>query len=286
MRFLDITIFQTTSYLSLKPYALDFIRQLSLLISKPLKSLSEGEYFRATVSVLSFSAFVLTHIKHIKAPEYRQFGFLIDCYKSLSPVHWFQFAGNAAVISGQENANQHLFNRFTIWCKWAQMMIRVDKCITFGIKKFTTKPAQYKPKLLINTELVPCVEIGDSFRYVGRYFDFGTSNAVHKPELFQTVTDIMSKTDLVLLQPRFKLQLCDRYLLPKILWYLTVADPTKIWVSENFANLVANYFFRSWLDLPISGTLSNLSSLQEARMNSHPPSVKYAQCQTILRNLL
>ena len=62
-----------------------------------------------------------TFIQHIKAPEFRQFGFFIDCYKSLSSIHWFQFSDDAAVISGQENENQHLLNRFTIWCKWAQI---------------------------------------------------------------------------------------------------------------------------------------------------------------------
>ena len=238
------------------------------------------------LSPLLFNLCFNTFIQHIKAPEYRQFGFLIDCYKSLSPIHWFQFADDAAVISGQENENQHLLNRFTIWCKWAQMIIRVDKCITFGIKKSTTRSTQYKPKLLINTELVPCVEIGDSFRYLGRYFDFDMSNTIHKRELSHTVTDIMSKIDLLPLHPRFKVQLYIRYLLPKISWHLTVADLTKTWVSENLDNLVAKYF-RSWLDLPISGTLSNIFlPHKKFGINVHPPSVKYAQCQTTLRNIL
>ena len=169
-------------YLSFKAYTLDFILQLLLQISKHLTSLSEREYF----GVLLFNLCFNTFIQHIKASEYRQFGFLIDCYKSLSPVHWFQFADDAAVISGQENENLHHLSRFTIWCKWAQMIIRVDKCITFGIKKSTTKSTQYKPKLLINKELLPCVEIGDSFRYLGRYFDFDMSNTVHKRKLSHT----------------------------------------------------------------------------------------------------
>ena len=84
------------------------------------------------------------------------------------------------------------------------MIIRVDKCITFAIKKSTTRSTQYRPKLLITTELVPCVEIGDSFLYLGRYFDFDMSNTVHKRELSHKVTDIMSKTDLLPLHPRFK----------------------------------------------------------------------------------
>ena len=111
------------------------------------------------------------------------------------------------------------------------------------------------------------------------------SNTVHKGELSHIVTDITSKIDPLPLQPRFKVQLYLRYLLPKISWYLTAADLTKTWESENLDNLVAK-FFRSWLDLPISGTLSNVfPPHKKFRLNVHPPSVKYAQCQTTLRHV-
>lgn len=100
----------------------------------------------------------------------------------LNPLHWFQFADDAAVITGQESENQHL-NRFAIWCKWADMIIRVDKCSTFGIKKSITKSIQYLPKLLINNQLIPKINIGESFQYLGRHFDFHMSNVNHKTEV-------------------------------------------------------------------------------------------------------
>ena len=166
------------------------------------------------------------------------------------------------------------------------MVIRVDKSITFGIKKSATESTQCKPRLLINNELVPCVEFGDSFRYLGRYFDIDMSNTVHKRELSHTVSDIMSKVGLLPLHPRFKHQLYNRYLLPKISWHHSVADLTKTWVSEILDNLVAKYF-RSWLDLPILVTLSNIFlPHKKFRLKLYPPSVKYAQCQTTLCNLL
>ena len=132
------------------------------------------------------------------------------------------------------------------------MIIRVDKCITFGIKKPATRSNQYLPKLLVNSELVPYVRLGDPFLYLGRYFDFDMSNAVHKQELSQMVGDIMYKVDLLPLYPKNKCQLYNHYLLPKISWHLTVADFAKTWVSENLDNLV-NKNFRSWLHLLISG---------------------------------
>jgi len=51
-------------------------------------------------------------------------------------------------------------------------------------------------------------------------------------------------------------------------------------------NVVTKYFC-SWLDLPISGTLSNVFlPHKKYGLNVHPPSVKYAQCKTTLHNLL
>ena len=121
------------------------------------------------------------------------------------PIHWFQFADDAAVISGQESENQVLLNRFTLWCKWADMIIRVDKCITFGVKKATTKSIQYQPKLFINNQLIPPVDNGNSFKYLGRYFDFGMTNSMHKSKLTAELNKILSQIDLLPLHPKYKI---------------------------------------------------------------------------------
>ena len=38
-------------------------------------------------------------------------------------------------------------------------------------------------KFIINNELVLTVKAGDSFRYLGRHFDFSMSMAMQKPDL-------------------------------------------------------------------------------------------------------
>ena len=62
------------------------------------------------------------------------------------------------------------------------MIIWVDKCYTFGIRKLCAKSVQYVPKLLINGVLIPCVEMGESLLYLGRFFDFNMSNNQHMSE--------------------------------------------------------------------------------------------------------
>ena len=53
------------------------------------------------------------------------------------------------------------------------MKTKLNKCVT------CTKSVQYLPKLLISGALVPCVEVGKSFRYLGRSFDLNMSNSQH-----------------------------------------------------------------------------------------------------------
>ena len=48
-----------------------------------------------------------------------------------------------------------------------------------------------------------------------------------------------------------------------------------------------NGYIRKWLDIPISGTLSNVFlERNKFGLNICPPSIKFTQCQTVLRNSL
>ena len=106
----------------------------------PFITIGRGVLQGDCLSPLLFNLCFNTFIQHIKSDEYRQYGFfnksvVNGTLLSLRPFHWFQFADDAAVVSGQENENQFLLNRFTLWCQWADMIVRVDKCVTFGMKK-------------------------------------------------------------------------------------------------------------------------------------------------------
>ena len=235
------------------------------------------------LSPLLFNMCFNTFIQHIKAEKYRQFGF---SFQFLNPIHWFQFADDAAVISSQETENQHLLNRFSIWCQWSNMIIRVDKCCTFGIKKALTKSVQYLPKLLINNQLIPTIKEGETFQYLGRYFNFNMSDEQHKSELCSLVDDLMNNIDSKPLHPKNKILLYSRYVLSKLSWHFTVSSLSKTWITENIDSVVKCYL-RKWLDIPISGTLSSVFlTRNKFGLNIYPPSVKFIQCQTVLRTAL
>ena len=166
------------------------------------------------------------------------------------------------------------------------MKIRVDKCITFGIKKSTTSSVQFLPKLIINNSLVPTVERNNSFKYLGRFFNFSMDNTDHMSALLSTINDLMMKVDCLPCHPKNKLLLYHRFVLSKLSWHLTIADLSKTWVIENLDSIVSGYV-RKWFELPISATISSLI-LNKSRygINLVLPSTKFIECQTVIRNSL
>ena len=64
------------------------------------------------------------------------------------------------------------------------------------------------------------------------------------------------------------------------------ATLSKTWVIENIDPAI-NQYIRKWLEIPISGTLSTVFLTRNKFCQSiYPPSVKFIQCQTVLRKAL
>lgn len=113
------------------------------------------------LSPLIFNMVINTFIQYIKSDKFTQLGYSTS--KLLNPKHWFQFANDAAISSGQQYESQILLNAFTAWCTWAKMKIRVDKCKTFGMSKVNSASVQIYPKLYANQQMLPIVQHNESF---------------------------------------------------------------------------------------------------------------------------
>ena len=97
---------------------------------------------------------------------------------------------------------------------------------------------------------------------------------------------MLKQIDSLRILPKNRLLSYHRYILSKLSWHLTVADLFKTWIIENFDHVVIR-FIRQWLDLPISATLSGISlPRNQFGLNLLLPSVKFQQCQTVLRSTL
>ena len=137
------------------------------------KGVLQGDCFSPLIFNIVMNAF----IQYIRNEFFQQFGY--QFLKHFIPRHWLQFADDAAAITGQESENQTLLNAFNRWCRWCHMIMKVEKCHSFGMKKCQTQCIQIKPKLYLNNNLINPVKIDESFVYLGRYFDFNMPNKDH-----------------------------------------------------------------------------------------------------------
>ena len=66
---------------------------------------------------------------------------------------------------------------------------------TFGSKEFSSRSLQFKPKLLVNSEVFPPVSNGGSLKYLGRFFNFDMDNKDYKDILLSTLLAMLKNTD-------------------------------------------------------------------------------------------
>ena len=233
-------------------------------------------------SPLTFNLLINTFIQYIKHDNFQQLGY--KYLQHLKPRHWYQFIDDAVVVTGLESENQILLNAFSRWCTWADMLIRVDKCHAFSMKKVNSQSKQFQPKLYVNNKLIPPVKQDE--HYLERYFDFKMSNDKHKENLINTTKELLSTINNLPIYPRNKLLIYHRYLLSKISWDLTVADINLTWIKQSLDSIV-NQQARFWLEIPISGTLDIISlSKSKYGIGFITISSRFSQCQTTLRNCM
>ena len=77
------------------------------------------------------------------------------------------------------------------------MLIRVDKCKTFGIEKVGSNAKQVPPKLCVNNNLIPTVGQGEDFVYLGRSFNYEMDNKSHQDQLVELTQDIMQRINIL-----------------------------------------------------------------------------------------
>ena len=92
------------------------------------------------------------------------------------------------------------------------MIICVDKCHSFGIKKVDSIATQIQPKLYLNNEYIKPVKTGETFSYLGRYFDFEMSSNDQKTFLTSELNKLVEVVDKLQLHPKNKLLIYQRYI--------------------------------------------------------------------------
>ena len=116
------------------------------------------------------------------------------------------------------------------------LIIRVDKCHFFGIKKSGTSSKQFQPKLFVNNELIPPVKQGQYFEYLGRNFDYKITNNKHKDDLLSDTKDKTKNVDKLPLHPKNTMLIYPT--LSKLSWNLAIADIDMTWIKQFLDSIV------------------------------------------------
>ena len=236
------------------------------------------------LSPLLFNMIVNTLIKTIDDEKIKLMGY--SYCKSLLPRHWFQFADDSAVVTSTEIDNQLLLNVFTKWCNWSGLMIKVDKCSTFGIKKNGSSSAQFKPYLRISNEMVPPTEINESFEYLGKSFSFAMKTNNIKSKLTDDLASYIETLNRLPLHPKNKLLIISKYVYSKLRWRFSIYQLSDTWVIQNLDSLVKE-FVKRWLRLPQSANFTHLYLPSKMLgMKFSLPSDVYKSSQLATRNIL
>ena len=110
------------------------------------------------------------------------------------------------------------------------------------------------PKLFVNNELIPTVEIRKSFKYLGRYYNYDMADEEHENNFFETARELLHEVDSLPLHSKNKILLYKSYILSKLSWNFTISETSVTWVKTNIDMKVHEYF-RRWLEIPIGGPL-------------------------------
>src|SRR6218665_376790 len=117
-------------------------------------------------SPLMFNLCFNTLMKTLSKPEFKSLGYIWGPPSKTTTCSWLQFADDAVIITSNVKNTQHLLNIFVAWCNWADMLIRLDKCSSFGMMKRNNSFDQVEPGVYVGGSRIPPVPIGGSFTYL------------------------------------------------------------------------------------------------------------------------
>ena len=169
----------------------------------------------------------------------------VDPYSS----SWLQFADDTAIIANDVKSAQTLINLNVAWCKWSGMHLRIDKCVAFGMRKQEGVYKQYLPNLTIDNSPIPALELGSSFRYLGKLFNYEMNNEEAKTNLVNRLSALLEKIKILKVKVTMKLKILRIFVPSQVNFELRIYDFSYTWIEQSLDSLVVNAV-NDWLELP------------------------------------
>jgi hypothetical protein len=223
----------------------------------------------------------------LSKPELVSLGYIWGGKTAANIRSWLQFADDAAIISNCCKDAQALLNIFSAWCKWANMIIRIDKCCAFGMHKKAGEYCQFEPALSVGIECIPPVQPGSAFKYLGKLYDFEMKNELAKLNLTKKLESLLDITSKLKVKVQVKLKIVKLYIYSQIRFELRLYQFGATWIDLNLDSKTTRHV-RGWLEMPISSCVKEMMSLPTHKGGLAIPLLKNiaAQMQLQKRNTL
>ena len=218
---------------------------------------------------LCFNTLMLT----LNKPDLNKLGTIWGPKESMFQCSWLQFADDAAIISNSVKNTQQLLDIFKAWCEWSGMIIRLDKCCTFGMLKIDGHYQQYEPAIFLNHGRIPTVAIGSSFTYLSKIFNFEMKKKEAKEQLLTRLRKLLKITSDLPIRPQLKLNILKRYIYSNLIDDLKKYAFGATWIRQNMDSECCSHV-RDWLGLPPSACLKEVLTISKSKCGFGIPSIE------------
>ena len=153
------------------------------------------------------------------------------------------------------------------------LSIRLDKCITFGMRKYDNTFSQFNPALFVNGEQIPMVPAGGSFVYLGKIFNFDLKKDEAKNNISEKLTKLLRITSQLKVKPQLKLAILRRYIHAQLSFELRLYDFGVTWVEQHLDSICYQQV-RNWLGQPVSSCVKEVAVIPKSRCGLDIPSFR------------
>ena len=108
------------------------------------------------------------------------------------------------------------------WTTWASLVIPVNICYIFGIKKIKTKSDQFQSFITIRNERIPPIKNGKSFTYLGKDFNFSMNCDEIKTGLRHEIVNYVDIIDKLPIKCLHQSEIIQCYVISKLKWRFSV----------------------------------------------------------------
>ena len=140
------------------------------------------------------------------------------------------------------------------------MVIRLDKCSSFGMSKRDGVFQQIDLALFVNQEKIPSIPIGSHFIYLGKIYDFHLNNERAKEEVQHKLLKMLKTTSDLRISVHLKLKILKTYIHSQLTFELRLYNFGSTWIEDCLDMVCANQV-REWLNMPPSGCVKEMLAM-------------------------